>query len=148
MDIEDEIDEMQPEEYQDAADELSVRGLIGSGPAMTDTAHTKGPWKVRAEPIRLDNTFWTLVVAENEEWLDADTPPTPMISMLPHRADTGLLPPSRAANAQLIAAAPELLEALRAYAEWRDQHGGPLGANEVPSQIDIMMDAAIAKATK
>lgn len=82
--------------------------------------HTPGPWTVDL-PWALKNSGHYIVMAEN----------TPI-------ADCG---PNRASNARLIAAAPELLEALQIFLEWFES-----GKNE--SLLDWKkLRATLAKAT-
>ena len=60
------------------------------------TAHTPGPWKVEVNPDDVSEV-WGIVSAEGKEIVETDA---------------GFYPPSLN-DARLIAAAPELLEALR-----------------------------------
>lgn len=82
--------------------------------------HTPGPWIVAPHHTRTICSIadrrheFTLVMTGKATWGDEDTPPYATIALVPHRLDTGILPPSRQANARLIAAAPTLLSAIQA----------------------------------
>jgi hypothetical protein len=60
--------------------------------------HTKGPWK-----LKNTSADWIRIVGPNGQWVDVGQPCT----------STGKLTDEVIANARLIAAAPELLSALR-----------------------------------
>ena len=86
---------------------------------MTNTQHTPGPWHVDI----------------NGE--GAITAPDGALIARLHNASRDDL---REANARLIAAAPDLLAALQAVADY-------WAGGDVPAEIDAAMRAAIAKAT-
>ncbi len=96
------------------------------------STHTPGPWEVRSHNKRkvadMDETSdWTVYGANLE-----------MVCMEAHRN------PCAAADAQLIAAAPQLLEALQYIAN------GALAGNTASVQLDDAIELArraIAKAT-
>ena len=81
---------------------------------MSDTQHTPGPWRVNDTIYR--HSFH---IVDQEGAFVADTD---------------------RCNARLIAAAPELLAALQAVADY-------WAGGDVPADIDAAMRAAIAKAT-
>ena len=83
---------------------------------MTDTQHTPGPW-------RIGDAGFTVF-----------GPPKP--GALPET----IAPVKNRANARLIAAAPELLAALEAVADY-------WAGGDVPEALDTQMRAAIIKAT-
>jgi hypothetical protein len=80
---------------------------------MTETQHTPGPWSV------IDTIYRTFHIVDHEGVFVADTD---------------------RCNARLIAAAPELLAALQAVADY-------WAGGDVPADIDAAMRAAIIKAT-
>ena len=89
--------------------------------------HTKGPWKIGF------SSYPTPVYGKKNEhiaWMDGSANEV---------GKSGLTPVGQA-NAQLIAAAPELLSALKALREW--------SKNEYQSNaiLDKQVDAVIAKA--
>ena len=85
------------------------------------SAHTPGPWRhVDGEIVGPPNSD-VLVAIMPEQGLGTDTPV------------------GRAFNAFLIAAAPDLLAALEAVAEF-------WAGGDVPAEIDLQMRLAIAKA--
>lgn len=89
---------------------------------MTDTQHTPGPW--RAEWVPKGQRPWVGRIAEGR-WA---------------ALACGKTDEEAEANARLIAAAPELLAALQAVADY-------WAGGDVPADIDAAMRAAIAKAT-
>ncbi len=86
--------------------------------------HTPGPWDVESDGTSVAMANQVCVVAPSPDWADNDT---------------------TKANARLIAAAPELLEALSIVSRWL-----PAGDIARPDQIAIRdtVRAAIAKATE
>jgi len=114
---------------------------------MSEFKHTPGPWTISGQLIN-----------------GAPEPrPNPKVKPYPHtvtavcwnfdgdRGATGDLPwPIAEANARLIAAAPELLEACRAAQNWlreyHTQNGSPM--DEGIFGLDDQLVAAIARATK
>lgn len=88
--------------------------------------HTPGPWHVTAGPypreIRADDG--------------------PFIASV---YDLGVTYGERNANARLLAAAPELLDALKEAADWIATHGDTLPASAM--KLSAVLTAAIAKAT-
>ena len=115
--------------------------------------HTQGPWKVKLKPRKWNPT---MCCPESEVWAikgpDKKHSPVAMV-----RVEGLGLGPSKAvrkANANLIAAAPDLLAALEAVIE--DLEGGIAQADEEGASQDWLEDAnnrldaakaAIAKAT-
>jgi hypothetical protein len=99
------------------------------------TKHTPGPWHIRTNRHpQTDGLPWG--------WVDAAAPGVSQ-RLIPGVAVQWVRGDVSEANARLIAAAPELLEALRCLRRWM----GPTGLDE---EIDAAMraaDAAIAKAT-
>ncbi len=89
------------------ADEL--RGVlidIGEGPKgmeMSESKHTPGPWRVGTEPF----DYWETIRAAD----DMPVATAAMSARYKHEDQGCLCPPEIAANANLIAAAPELLQA-------------------------------------
>ena len=109
--------------------------------------HTPGPWAIMAQPMRIVGSV-TGVVGTNTASIDRDTPTTPLIAGIPHRLDDDTLPPSRLANARLIAAAPELLEACKSLLDEMWRH---IGKRDVKKHFHLLVHeeaarAAIAKA--
>lgn len=104
------------------------------------TPHTPGPWEIRHEST---DPEWAVVVATGGRIVanvNAETGPD-----IPPLVSTKM---PRDANARLIAAAPDLLEALQRTVEaleyWLPRHGDPEGAN---SAMMVNARATIAKAT-
>lgn len=93
---------------------------------MTDTTHTPGPWRVlhKTGVFPMDSDCWTIGTAEQ------------------HRKE-------HVANARLMAAAPDLLDALQALFDACEQRanaeGGDFGSDIGPAAA--MATAAIARAT-
>ena len=98
-----------------------------------ETKHTPGPWEVT------DNT------ADGYGQLVVDSMHGAVA--ICYTAERGIpgAPSECGANAHLIAAAPELLAALRAAEEWADYIDDD--ENRVPIDMRLAMRAAIAKAT-
>jgi hypothetical protein len=92
---------------------------------MTDTTHTPGPWTYGYEPTLNRHVVRAGFAGERSICVSYGA---------------GLKTYEAAANARLIAAAPEMLEALRAVADY-------WAGGDVPPAIDAAMRAAIAKAT-
>jgi hypothetical protein len=101
------------------------------------TSYTPGPWKVETWKYN-NNTREVLTIQTQCDaiaqtcgiWRDGD--------------DSSA---EEAANARLIAAAPDLLAALDALTEWGCTHTGPRDDNS-PHELLIAARAAIAKATR
>ena len=93
--------------------------------------HTPAPWKVMpAQKGKLGG----IEVTTDKPWLIRD-----LICMMPHGPEQA----QAEANARLIAAAPELLEALREIVKAHDIN---MGKSAVQLRIDLAREA-IAKAT-
>jgi len=101
--------------------------------------HTPGPWYYAFGAVWKDPDAKTFRIAK----MDRDTPET--------------WPPERDANARLIAAAPELLEALKELVRWMDvnnhSHTPKGGAGPLTyggDEYSVVTDArqAVDKATK
>ena len=90
---------------------------------MTDTQHTPGPWQIWAEITAISRNPCTgHTISRGDDVFICDAVGT------------------SAADARLIAAAPELLAALQAVADY-------WAGGDVPADINAAMRAAIAKAT-
>ena len=105
----------------------------------TNTKHTPGPWKYNhgltyfRKAHRLIKT--ELVVGAKGEWVAA----------VINDYEDGTPVKVQQANARLMAAAPELLEALEAVEAW--WFNGETDANvHMPHHVESMIRAAIAKA--
>lgn len=88
---------------------------------MTDTQHTPGPWQADSDAYvvnEYNQVIADVFINDDDNWRE------------------------RAANARLIAAAPELLAALQAVADYL-----PVSGILLRNDIDAAMRAAIAKAT-
>ena len=103
--------------------------------------HTQGPWEIRATRID-DNAFISDIQAPNQD-NPSQSGSNPTVATTWYRPDDG----EAEANARLIAAAPDLLEALNELVNWfgmdRSDWDGWEGVNEV---LDSASNA-IAKAT-
>lgn len=108
--------------------------------ASTAVSHTPGPWSVMAEEVLGAYGIATVVPATGSG----------VVCRVPGNDKT---PDERDANARLIAAAPELLEALKQikddYEELARNHAGAWHDDEVllHQKINEAARAAIAKAT-
>lgn len=101
-----------------------------------ETKHTPGPWKIAGETADKQSFVYALNESgTNQFWFDIQ----------PGRTDDNQRTSDAelAANARLIAAAPELLEALCEATAWLHAHKHTLCAQSICDQVD----AAIAKAT-
>ncbi len=102
-----------------------------------DTKHTQGPWSVKWEkgfPIQIMGSVTTR---------DANYNPVT-------RAKTTFIFPTSieaSANARLMAAAPEMLEALKATADWRKSPNNGRESDKLRIKSYDLMAKAIAKAT-
>lgn len=96
--------------------------------------HTPGPWLIEAQNCH----FGDIATVHNtdEKWVTI---------YAPHWMETGMDEKEQSANARLIAAAPELLEALKKISAIENQMYGA-DWEEIEEARDIA-DAAIAKAT-
>ena len=94
----------------------------------TKSQHTPGPWT--AEPYRVGDSAYKIVYDADGHWLAE-------VFDVPNAPDTA------AADARLIAAAPELLEALRNLVGLAEMRGS---LHEYRAALDEAR-AAIAKAT-
>lgn len=83
------------------------------------SAHTPGPWRVTGPNVRAGDA---LVAIVTNHWADEPTPDD-----------------EKASNARLIAAAPALLAALQAVADY-------WAGGDVPADIDAQMRAALQRA--
>jgi hypothetical protein len=94
--------------------------------------HTPGPW----------SDDWNFIVVSRADGREN------YIAQICESDEEGLFiedSAERAANARLIAAAPDLLAALRALLDWGREHTSPTDANS-PHQLLIAASDAIAKA--
>ena len=98
---------------------------------MTDTQHTPGPWVFDLSKSWRPHRVSLCHFVGND---DAD------IAHIGENFSSNRSPAETIANARLIAAAPELLAALQAVADY-------WAGGDVPADIDAAMRAAIAKAT-
>ena len=95
---------------------------------MTPKAkHTEGPWKVRGDGSR-GQWYVEAPSTRGDYWLVAEA--------------SGRSATENQINAHLIAAAPDLLDALRACAEYMEEYGAPV---EMGSSVQRAR-AAIARA--
>lgn len=96
-----------------------------------NTKHTPGPWLYEGHPN-------ALII-----WSDEKSRSTEICHITPH----GDLHNSVGeANARLIAAAPELLEACLFVMKYHNMHLDKADGNELPFQLSDVVKAAIAKA--
>lgn len=93
---------------------------------MTQSKHTQGPWVVNGQAIETDEKWSTLIAHAYDE------------------RDNGPAEPMASANARLIAAAPEMLEALR---KTRAALGEASRGDIRYTPLLLEADAAIRKAT-
>lgn len=98
---------------------------------MSVTKHTPGPWE-------WDGNVWAYDADNEAPWLVQ----SPWQSVESKTVLKGSIKCDSEADARLIAAAPELLEALVKLAALYDAMGAPTGP------CRLMADAAIAKATQ
>lgn len=120
-----------------------------------EAAHTPGPWEIHQQPGRPE-TLGHFVTADGLTIAE-------VTYQLPSSVNGKVMESTRVANARLIAAAPELLEALQAIKKIFDKDvtfigGGPQSRVEVPfeshdqswnhwHEARDLIRAAIAKAT-
>ena len=106
---------------------------------MSRPQHTPGPWEYDCVP----GNRWGVIRERREDGRGiADMHPSQrVVHDDKRRADTFVFSAEDAANARLIAAAPELLAAVRAVADY-------WAGGDVPADLDAQMRAAIAKATE
>lgn len=102
-----------------------------------ETKHTPGPWKVCG--LRADSEAWRDGNIISDVTYDT-------IALCNKTASTVMLDGQLEANARLIAAAPELLEALKALLAYDEQDAGCIPSH---AHLDAQEDAraAIVKAT-
>jgi hypothetical protein len=100
------------------------------------SGHTEGPWSVAAK-IEAVNISGHL----HEVWLIEDKVTGVAFVILPHENANDETRSERTATAHVVAAAPDLLEALKA---WKEYESGP--SNHAWSELQMMIDAAIEKA--
>lgn len=100
------------------------------------SAHTPGPWVVEMEPTETGGVAIRFNVRSRTRVCIAGG------QSQEHLLDDGIHKSECEANARLITAAPDLLEALIQYAEVYSEHWKP----GMPI-LEPMSDAAIAKAT-
>lgn len=107
---------------------------------MTNTQHTPGPWKACRSHEDFNGPMWDIDDDERAEY-----EAKPFVSIEAESATVMCahdLFEMRPANARLIAAAPDLLAALQAVADYL-----PVSGILLRNDIDAAMHAAIAKAT-
>lgn len=97
-------------------------------------AHTPGPWLIEAETCHTGDIATVHHTAD--KWVTI---------YAPHWAETGMDEHEQSANARLIAAAPDLLEALKLYV-LQDNFATDYGYG-VGGEAKATAEAAIAKAT-
>ena len=102
---------------------------------MSEYTHTSGPWTVTGPGPYDTESRVTLTVAQ-------DSPTKTQVALVGN-APALMTRAEAEANARLIAAAPELLQALKTITKWADETGA-MDDDEVERQA---VDAAIAKAT-
>lgn len=101
---------------------------------MSETKFTPGPWEVHGEvEHNISRTTSVYICRSDEPW------PNGQLAMVNTADGFG----SQVANANLIAAAPELYEALEAIAAML---GGYAGQPNLSGDIFKIADAALAKA--
>lgn len=114
--------------------------------------HTAGPWFVSGVRMRMDGQQWLRVLQET---------PERELAFVPYADRPDSVHVEATANARLIAAAPELLEALLAIKRFGElanvsvDAGGFTGGKkpaskdvwQFPRHMLVDLDAAIAKAT-
>lgn len=112
---------------------------------MTAQKHTPGPWEVYEQPIASKAD----AILELIEQVQATEPVADHIYLINAGgkcpATTGCGPTSRA-NARLIAAAPEMLEALKAAIANSDANIGPHGRTPEAQAVYDQVSDAIDKA--
>lgn len=103
---------------------------------MSETKHTPGPWAYQAKPGPRELTF------KRRHWVIGSTVTGHGVGIAfgdgPGEPDD--------ANARLIAAAPDMLEALKHADEWLDELGCDCATDEPGTCAFCLVRAAIAKA--
>ena len=106
--------------------------------------HTPGPWK----PVLNSSDYWKVVHPwPDQSFEEANSYSPTVVNVCTKEGD------EQESNARLIAAAPELLEALSKFVAFTEQHGEVVFSGGGMSAIDVMnacttkARAAIAKAT-
>ena len=112
---------------------------------MSKMSHTPGPWTLTADPLHFYSLTTVIGGKENHQ---KNGPPQQMIVQVGGFAEWK----EAEANARLIAAAPELLEASMKVLEWFEAEDDHSKADfyqriQMCSDAEEMIRAAIAKAT-
>lgn len=109
---------------------------------MSAPKHTAGPWEVFICDDGKQWTGWPLSITAA---YDDDKTVVRTGGQWPYEWGAAISQREAVANAHLIAAAPEMLEALRQIAEMTEDYS-PLTGNSVPTPVSKLARAAIAKA--
>lgn len=110
---------------------------------MSEVKHTRGPWK----PVVNSADYWEVVHPWPEQRFDEVNEHSPtVVHVCTKEGD------EQEANARLIAAAPELLEASMKVLEWFEAEDDHSKADfyqrmQMCRDAEVMIRAAIAKAT-
>lgn len=116
---------------------------------MADTKFTPGPWRVIDRAPMEDGSVYPTHILGCVADFHVCLMESAEVAALLHSGEWKFLAGTSVANARLIAAAPELLEALQAEQEWRDRERD--GALDPEWDYELMVGAkrraAIAKAT-
>jgi hypothetical protein len=122
---------------------------------MSNTKHTPGPWVIgrNSSQIESGNEHWTVGLSQHERMLDGT-----LLGPSGCRGDEYLsidvYSKSAEADVRLIAAAPELLEAVQAFQEWLHAETTDFATVSFDKRMEMCAvaqmkaDAAIAKATQ
>lgn len=103
---------------------------------MRQTKHTPGPWSV----LWSSNTFPSIHAGPTS------VPVASLYAHTPSRSDRDIFENAEA-NARLIAAAPELLEALNGIQNALQNYNQTAPVNELREKLGPMLQRIIAKAT-
>lgn len=109
---------------------------------MSEAKHTKGPWRLEADPCHFDS----LTTVTGGQRMNAKPHAWPAYPLTVQVGGTATLMEQQA-NARLIAAAPELLAALQEVTMVLDRIFGVEGREPDAESISGRARAAIAKAT-